>query len=80
MSDIQVRDCGCCWRLTEPPRSGITFVERCDEHANARRDLEMWEIDLYQGLDYSEMNWCGFCLIPVPSGVEPPHNRGCPTL
>ncbi len=31
-------------------------------------------------LDLSEMNWCGFCLIPVPSGHEPPHNPNCPTL
>lgn len=46
------------------------------------RDLEPWEINLiaFAELDYSEMNWCGFCLIPVPSGVEPLHNVDCPTL
>lgn len=46
------------------------------------RDLEDWEINLaaFIGLDYSEMNWCGFCLITVPSGIEPLHNVDCPTL
>jgi hypothetical protein len=31
-------------------------------------------------LDLSTMNWCGFCLIPVPSSEEPLHEPGCPTL
>lgn len=27
-----------------------------------------------------DMNWCGFCLIPVPAGQQTPHKPDCPTL
>lgn len=71
--------CGCWWEV----RQGVmVFRSRCVEHEPMHRDLEPWEINLiaFAELDYSEMNWCGFCLIPVPSGVEPLHNVDCPTL
>ena len=83
--------CGCRWTYRGNGMvTAIMFDHRCGAHAVTCRDLEDWELEALSvrvpdvpdssRLDISEMNWCGFCLIPVPSGQEPPHKPNCPTL